>query len=104
MDHMHFLQELIVSEGVAKVFPQDFPCAICQALAMPLAEPGMSQADIMRSVFTLATVGGEVLAIAHLMNSCCKWLLAIMGGVPGATPMVQIEPEEFNFDGNPHNN
>ena len=74
MDSGHFLQELIVSGGVAEAFPQDFPHTICQALAMPLAEPGMLQANITRSVFMFAAAGGEITMIVQLMNSCHEQL------------------------------
>ena len=65
---MAFLQSLIQSEGITEVFPPNFPCAICQALALPLAKPGMLRADITRPVYTLVAAGAEVMAIAHLMN------------------------------------
>ena len=81
---MEFLQRLVASGGAAEVYPPSFPCAIHQALALPLAEPGMSRADIIRSVNTLAAVGAEVMTIAHLMDLCWGQLLALMGGVPEA--------------------
>ena len=79
MESVHSLQELVASEGVAKMFPQGFPHAIRQVLTMLLAEPGMSQTNITRSVYTFTAAAGEVIAIARLMNSCCEQLLAIMG-------------------------
>ena len=54
---------------IAEVFPPDFPHAMRQALALPLAEPGMSQANITRYAYTLAAAGAEVMRIARLMNS-----------------------------------
>ena len=60
----------------------------------------MLQADTMRSVYTLVAVGAEVIAIAHLMNSHQEWLLTITGGTPEAIPTMEVEPEEFNFNGN----
>ena len=27
-------------------------------------------------------------------------MLNLLGGKPAATPIVEVEPEEFNFDGN----
>ena len=98
--HVEFLQRLIKSEETAEVFLQDFPCAIRQALAMPLAEPGMSWVNTMRSVYTLAAVGVEVIAIAHLMNSHRERLLAISGGALEVVPTVEVEPEDFDFKGN----
>ena len=92
-----------MNKGVAEVFPQGFPHAIHQVLAMPLAEPGMSQANITRSVYMLVATGGEVIEIAHLMNSCHKWLLAITGSMPEVLPIIQVEPEEFDFEGILHN-
>ena len=68
MEDVEFLQGLIAREGTTEAFPPDFPCAICQALALPLAEPGMSRANIMRSVYTLVAVGVEAMVIVHLMN------------------------------------
>ena len=67
---------------------------------MPLAEPGMSRANTIRSVNTLAVAGAEATAIVHLMNSRWEQLLALMGGVPEAIPIVEVEPEDFDFEGN----
>ena len=97
---MEFLQRLVESEGTAKVFLSDFPLAIHQASALPLAKPGMSQADTMRSVYTLAAAGVEVIAIAHLMNLHQERLLTILGGVLKVIPTVEVEPEDFDFKGN----
>ena len=97
---MEFLQRLVTSKGTAKAFPPGFPHAIHQALALPLAKPGMSWADIMRSVYTLAAVGVEMTVIACLMNLCWEQLLTIMGGAPAAIPIVEVEPEDFDFEGN----
>ena len=82
------------------MFLADFPCAIFQALTLPLAKPGMLRANIMRSVYTLAAVGVEVIAIAHLMNLCWERLLAITGGMLEAILAVEVEPEDFDFKGN----
>ena len=95
-----FLWRLIKSEGTTEAFPPNFPCAIHQALSLPLAKPGTSQADIVRSVYMLAAAGVEVIVIAHLMNSCWERLLAIMGGMPGAILTMEVEPEDFDFEGN----
>ena len=99
---MEFLQRLIASKGTAEVFPSGFPHAICQALALPLAKPGMSRADIIRSVNTLAAAGAEVTAIVCLMNSRREQLLALMGGALEAILIVEVEPEDFDFEGNLH--
>ena len=40
------------------------------------------------------------MAIAHLMNSCQEQLLAIMGGALEAIPTMEVEPEDFYFEGN----
>ena len=104
IEYVEFLQRLTESKGTIKIFPPDFPHATHQALALPLAEPGMSQADTMRSVYTLAAVGVEVIGIARLMNLCQGRLLALMGGAPEAILTVEVEPEEFDFEGNLHNN
>ena len=69
---------------------------------MPLAEPGVLLPDTTRSVYTSAAVGAEVIVIAHLMNSHQERLLTIMGGAPEVIPIMEVEPEEFNFDGNLH--
>ena len=97
---MEFLQRLVVSEGTTETFPPNFPYAICQALALPLAEPGMSRVYIMRSVYTVAAAGVEVMVIVCLMNSQQERLLTIMGGVPVAILIAEVEPEDFDFEGN----
>ena len=100
---MAFLQSLIKSAGTAEVFPPDFPHAIHQALALPLAEPRMSQVHIMRSVYTPVAAGAEMTAIVHLMHLHQMWLLEVMDGKLVAIPIIEVEPEDFNFDGNLHN-
>ena len=97
---MEFLQRLITSAGTAEVYLSGFPHAIHQALALPLAKPEMSRADTIRSVNTLAAVGAVVTAIVHLMNLRQEQLLILLGGVPEAIPIVEVDPEDFNFDGN----
>ena len=82
------------------MYPPGFPHAIRQALALPLAEPGMLRADIIRSVNTLAAVGVEATAIVHLMNLRREQLLALMGGALEAILIMEVDPEDFNFDGN----
>ena len=97
---MAFLQNLVKTTGFAKVFPPNFPHATRQALALPLAKPRMSQADITRYAYTLAAAGAEVTRIARLMNSRHTRMLELLGGKPAAIPIVEVKPEEFNFDGN----
>ena len=97
---MVFLQNLVKTARFAKVFPPNFPHAMCQALALPLAKPGMSQADITRHAYTLAAVGAEVMRIAHLMNLRHTKMLELLDGEREVIPIVAVEPEEFNFDGN----
>ena len=97
---MAFLQNLIETAGFAEVFLPNFPHATRQALALPLAEPGMLSADTMRYVYTLAAVGAELMRIACLMNLRHARMLELLGGEPAATPIVEVEPEEFDFDGN----
>ena len=97
---MAFLQNLAETAGFTKVFLPNFPHAMHQALALPLAEPGMSQANIMRHAYTLAAVGAEVMRIARLMNLWRARMLDLLGGKPAAIPIVEVEPEEFNFEGN----
>ena len=53
VNHVVFLQNLVETARFAEVFLPDFPHATRQALALPLAEPGMSWADITRHVYTL---------------------------------------------------
>ena len=96
---MEFLQRLIVSAGTAKVYPLDFPHAIHQALALPLAKPGISRADIIRSVNTLAAAGAEAMVIVRLMNLRQEQLLALMCGMPEAIPTMEVNIEDFNFNG-----
>ena len=97
---MVFLQNLVETAGFAKVFPPDFPHAMRQALVLPLVEPRMSRADIMRHVYTLVAAGVEMMRIARLMNLQCARMLELLGGEPAAIPIVEVEPEEFNFEGN----
>ena len=97
---MVFLQNLIETAGFAKVFPPNFPYATRQALVLPLAKPGISRADIMRHVYTLAAAGAKVMRISRLMNLWCARMFELLGGEPAAIPIVEVEPEEFNFDGN----
>ena len=101
---MAFLQGLAENAGVAEVFPPDFPHAIRQALALPLAEPGMSRADSMRSVYTLITAGAEMVALVRLMCLCRMRLLEIADGELAAMPGIELEPEDFDLDENLHNN
>ena len=74
--------------------------AMHQALALLLAEPRTLQADITRYVYTLAAAGVEVTRIVRLMNSWCARMLELLGGKPAAILIVEVEPEEFDFDGN----
>ena len=97
---MAFLQNLVETTGFAKVFPPDFPHATRQALALPLVAPGMLRADIMRHAYTLVAAGAEVTRIARLMNSRRARMLKFLGGEPEAIPIVEVEIEDFNFDGN----
>ena len=48
----------------------------------------------------LAAAGVEATAIVHLMNLCQEQLLTLMGGVPEAILIVEVDPEDFDFDGN----
>ena len=54
----------------------------------------------MRHVYTLAAAGAEVTRIARLMNLQCTKMLKLLGGEPAAIPIVEVEPEEFDFEGN----
>ena len=97
---MVFLQNLVKTAGFTEVFPPDFPHATRQALALPLAKPRMSRADITRHAYTLAAAGVEVTRIACLMNLQRARMLDLLGGEPAAIPIMEVEPEEFNFKGN----
>ena len=97
---MAFLQNLVETAGFAEVFPSNFPHAMHQALVLPLAEPGMSWADIMGHAYTLAAAGVEVMRIACLMNLQHSRMLELLGGEPVAIPIVEVAPEDFDFDGN----
>ena len=97
---MVFLQNLVETAGFAKVFPPDFPHATRQALVLPLVEPGMSQADITRHAYTLVAAGAEMTRIARLMNLRRARMLELLGGKPAAIPIMEVEPEEFDFEGN----
>ena len=100
VDHMAFLQNLVKTAGFTEVFPSNFPHATRQALALPLAEPRMSQADITRHVYMLVAAGVEVMRIACLMNSWHATMLELLGGKLAAIPIVEVEPEDFDVDGN----
>ena len=52
----------------------------------------------------LAGAGAEVIVIAWLMNLCQAHLLEIMGGVLVVIPTMEVEPEEFDFKRNLHDN
>ena len=97
---MAFLQNLVKTARFAEVFLPDFPHAMCQALALPLVERGMSRADITRHAYTLVAVGVEMTRIARLMNSRHARMLELLGGEQEAILIVEVEPEEFDFEGN----
>ena len=97
---MAFLWNLVEAAGFAKFFLPDFPHATRQALALPLVEHGMSQADIMRHAYTLVAAGAEMTRIARLMNLWHARMLELLGGKPEAIPIVEVEQEEFDFEGN----
>ena len=101
---MAFLQSLIETAGFTEVFPPDFPHAMPQALVLPLAMPGTLLADITRHAYTLAAAGVELMRIAHLMNSRHARLLKLMDGEQVVILIAEVKPEEFNFDGNLHDN
>ena len=48
----------------------------------------------------LAAAGAEVMRIARLMNLWHARMLDLLGGKPAAIPIVEVEPEEFDFEGN----
>lgn len=50
----------------------------------------------------LTTVAAEVVVIVQVMKLCWEQLLAIMNGMLAAIPIVELEPEFANSDGNPH--
>ena len=97
---MAFLQNLVETTRFTKVFPPNFPHATRQALALPLVEPGMSRADIMRYAYTLVAAGAEMMRIARLMNLQHARMLELLGGKLAAIPIMEVEPEEFDFEGN----
>ena len=97
---MAFLQNLIKTAGFAEDFPPDFPHATCQALVLPLVERGMSRDDITRHAYTLVAAGAEMMRIARLMNLRRARMLELLGGELEAIPIAEVEPEEFDFDGN----
>ena len=97
---MAFLQNLIETAGFAEIFPPDFPHATRQALVLPLVAPGMSRADITRHAYTLVAAGVEMTRIARLMNLRRARMLELLGGEPEAIPIVEVTPEDFDFEGN----
>ena len=54
----------------------------------------------MRHAYTLVAVGVEVMRIARLMNSQHARMLELLGGKPAAIPIVEVKPEDFDFEGN----
>ena len=60
----------------------------------------MSRANITRHVYTLAAAGAEVTRIARLMNLRRARMLELLGGELAAIPIVEVEPEKFDFEGN----
>ena len=60
----------------------------------------MSRADITRHAYTLAAVGAEMTRIARLMNLQRTRMLELLGGEPEAIPIVEVMPEDFDFEGN----
>ena len=97
---MAFLQNLVETAGFAEVFLPGFPHATCQALVLPLAERGMSRANITRHAYTLVAAGAEMTRIARLMNSRRTGMLELLGGEPEAIPIVEVTLEDFDFEGN----
>ena len=97
---MAFLQNLVETAGSAEVFLPDFPHATRQALALPLVERRMSRANIMRHAYTLVAAGVEMTRIARLMNLRRARMLKLLGGEPEAIPIVEVAPEDFDFEGN----
>ena len=97
---MAFLQNLVETAGFAEVFPPNFPHATRQALVLPLVEHGMSWANITRHAYTLVAAGAEMTRIARLMNSRRARMFELLGGKLEAIPIMEVEPEEFDFEGN----
>ena len=60
----------------------------------------LSRADIMRHAYTLVAAGAEMMRIARLMNLQHARMLKLLGGEPEAIPIMEVEPEEFDFEGN----
>ena len=60
----------------------------------------MSRANITRHAYTLVVAGAEMTRIARLMNSRHARMLELLGGEPEAIPIMEVEPEEFDFEGN----
>ena len=54
----------------------------------------------MRHAYTLVAAGAEMTRIARLMNLRRARMLELLGGEPVAIPIVEVEPEEFDFEGN----
>ena len=48
----------------------------------------------------LIAAGAEMTRIARLMNLQHARMLDLLGGEPAAIPIVEVEPEEFDFEGN----
>ena len=54
----------------------------------------------MRHAYMLVAVGAEVTRIARLMNLRRTRMLKLLGGEPAVIPIMEVEPEEFDFEGN----
>ena len=70
---------------------------------MPLAWREMSREDSARYAYTLMAAEGELLVIVQMMNSHRESLHDVVGK-PVAIPIIEVEPEELDFDENLHNN
>ena len=61
----------------------------------------MSREDSTRYVFMLVAAGGELLEIVQTMNSCWESLHNVIGELVTIS-IVEVEPEDFDFEGNHH--
>ena len=84
------------------MFPKGFPHAICHMLAMPLAWHEMLREDSTRYVYMLMAVGGELLELVQMMNLHLEGLIITTGGKLVAILIIEVEPEDFDFNGNHH--
>ena len=60
----------------------------------------LPSAECRGHAYTLVAAGAEMTRIARLMNLWCARMLKLLDDEPVAIPIVEVEPEEFDFERN----